>query len=379
MEFIGRTLDINEDCQWGSIKLHKAVVMQVCPLLWTMMANVPEFEAKVVFPDFPLEVIKAFVDLIYHGECKLSAKCDVYAIMSLSHTLGLMIPPDRFQVKEVKVEVKNLSPGKPASVKVPVSIQLPGVDLNHNEGLPEMITDKYEGINDLSGFDFEVQANDEIVETIEEVIKMTLTCVMEKDSTADVLEHNSKQEAQCPSIPQKNSNSVQIPVMDKTCVNKSKKVESSMRFSCQHCQFRCKFYVTLIEHCNSMHPNSTFSCDKCSFKTSKVVQLRAHKKAVHLGKGDIVCDYCGFRALDDNKLESHVRYLHTPKTESKVKKRFRLVGSKKLDDFTSWKSEGSRKSLRCRSLQMNEALECSFCEFSTVDFEALQEHSHTCH
>ena len=61
MEFFGRTPDINEDSQWGSIKLHKAVVMQVCPLLWTMMANVPNFEAKIVFPDFPLEVIKALV------------------------------------------------------------------------------------------------------------------------------------------------------------------------------------------------------------------------------------------------------------------------------------------------------------------------------
>ena len=89
MVFVGRTPDINEDCQWGSIKLHKAVVMQVCPLLWTMMANIPEFEAKIVFPDFPLEVIKASVDLIYHGECKLSTKCDVFAIMSLSHTLGI--------------------------------------------------------------------------------------------------------------------------------------------------------------------------------------------------------------------------------------------------------------------------------------------------
>ena len=106
MEFFGRTQE-DDTFELGSIMLHKAVVMQICPFLWSMMLNVPEFEAKIVFPDISLEVIKAFVDLIYHGECKLSSKCDVNAIMNFSHTLGLMIPPDRFQVV-TDAEVNNL-------------------------------------------------------------------------------------------------------------------------------------------------------------------------------------------------------------------------------------------------------------------------------
>ena len=101
MEFFGKIQENDEKFQLGSIKLHKAVVMPICPFLSTMMLNVPEFEAKLVFPDFSLEVINAFVDLIYFGECKLSAKYDVYAILNFSHTLGLMIPPDRFQVTDI--------------------------------------------------------------------------------------------------------------------------------------------------------------------------------------------------------------------------------------------------------------------------------------
>jgi len=370
MEFYGRTQEDDDKLKLGSIKLHKAVVMHICPFLWTMMLNVPEFEAKLVFPDISLEVIKAFVDLIYHGECKLSSKCDVHAIMNFSHILGLMIPPERFQVTDAEVKALSKAPSKCVSIKVPVSSQLTGNDENRNKGLPETKAVK-EGVIDLSGFDFEDQCSGGVEKTGEDLIKMTLRCASESDPSVVA----SKQRYPATHFITSPGKALHLASMKSSINKQSKAKKSTLKLSCQHCQFKCYHYVRLIKHCNSLHPNSTFVCDKCSFQTSKIVQLQRHNREVHLGKGDIICSICGFKALNNQKLESHMRYLHTIKT----KKMFKRIGKTKVNTQTRLKSEGSRKSSRCRSLQLKEALECSLCEYSTIDFEALREHSKTVH
>ena len=62
-----------------------------------------------------------------------------------------------------------MASAKCAAMKVPFSIQLTGNDVNHNVGLPEMITDKEKVVKDLSGFDFEDQVGNGVDKAKEDI------------------------------------------------------------------------------------------------------------------------------------------------------------------------------------------------------------------
>jgi len=79
---------------WGSVLVHKALILPLCPYL-TMM---PVEDPKIIFTCVPLEVIRSTVKLIYTGACTLSPVSDVKTILDLLSTMGLYIQPDRLQV-----------------------------------------------------------------------------------------------------------------------------------------------------------------------------------------------------------------------------------------------------------------------------------------
>jgi len=79
---------------WGSVLVHKALILPLCPYL-TMM---PVEDPKIIFTCVPLEVIRSTVKLIYTGACTLSPVSDVKAILDLLSAMGLHIQPDRLQV-----------------------------------------------------------------------------------------------------------------------------------------------------------------------------------------------------------------------------------------------------------------------------------------
>ena len=69
MEMVGDT-----DTGQGSVMVHRAVILPLCPYL-AMMSQV---SSKIIFTDVPLEVIKSVVQLLYKGACTLPTVSDVH-------------------------------------------------------------------------------------------------------------------------------------------------------------------------------------------------------------------------------------------------------------------------------------------------------------
>ena len=89
LELVGNT-----GTGWGSVMVHRSVILPLCPYLAMMSLEDP----KIIFTGVPLEVIKSVVQLIYTGECTLTPVCDVKSILDLMVCMGLFIQADRLQV-----------------------------------------------------------------------------------------------------------------------------------------------------------------------------------------------------------------------------------------------------------------------------------------
>eukprot|EP00092_Neocalanus_flemingeri_P015814 GFUD01017118.1.p1 GENE.GFUD01017118.1~~GFUD01017118.1.p1 ORF type:complete len:770 (+),score=192.61 GFUD01017118.1:31-2310(+) len=75
--------------------------------------------------------------------------------------------------------------------------------------------------------------------------------------------------------------------------------------NCEFCDFKCRFFKDLQEHCDLFHSDKEFSCTKCEFKTGGLTLMKMHVKKMHIGVGDIVCEDCGFRAGNKRKMAYH--------------------------------------------------------------------------
>ena len=151
---------------------------------------------------------------------------------------------------------------------------------------------------------------------------------------------------------------------------KNKSTES--RFFCEHCKFECRFWIQLAEHSNSDHAKELFSCKKCDFKTSKLMNLKNHERQVHIGKGSYICNICGVKALNPQKLAWHQKYKHKMVDHSsiKVKQSVKVMRKASKPILT----EAPRKSLRDKNALQVDMLHCSECQFRSFSKKSLRKH-----
>ena len=86
----------------ASVKVHKAVILPLSPVLSVLLHDDVQ-EGTVIFPEVPVEVVTALVQLIYKGECSLSPVADVVAIMNLARDLGF-----RLQINKQEVNASDI-------------------------------------------------------------------------------------------------------------------------------------------------------------------------------------------------------------------------------------------------------------------------------
>jgi len=318
LEMVGRECVGDTEIGWGSVMVHRAVILPLCPNLARLSLTTDGREdPKIIFSDVPLEVIKSFVQLIYTGSCTLSPVADVTSIWELMRSLGLVIPPDKLAVVNVEAEASEL----PMISRETVA---------KKSGGKEKKTKRKSSIDD----------------TIEIVVNMAKRFVDE-------------------------SNEDEMSSKDINCNVKGilRNKSNEPRFSCEHCLFKCRFWTQLEDH-SVVHTDVKFSCKKCPFKTSKLINVKNHDRHVHVGKGNYPCDVCGFKALNLIRLKWHKKFHH--------KKREGAIPNLKKNKSKKSKKDGSTlKVTRTRSGQVKipeEIFHCHVCEFNTLFQKSLDKH-----
>jgi len=287
--------------KWSSVKVHKLVVPQVFHSLKEFLHE--DGDAKIVFPEVPTQVIKSLIQLIYSGECQLSPVADVVAILSLANVLGLFIPPDRLKVyeKESKI-VEHVISSKKIRKSVQDSPCVKSVEVSKREQRRSMADElpKVESNQDMNGNDAK---------------------------------------------------------------NKQAKIVHE-KYSCEHCDFRCRFWVGLEEHANSVHEDKMFHCGKCGFETSKLKNVKIHDKHIHVGIGSLICKVCGFKAKTASKLAWHEKHIHN---KSAIKGGKSTVSSTKSKQMMM-------KTLRVKRPLPVDMLHCHVCNYKTFYKKSLAKH-----
>jgi len=289
--------------KWSSVKVHKLVVAQVFPSLAEFLHE--NGDAKIVFPDVPTQVINSLIQLIYSGECPLSPVADVVAILRLANVLGLFIPPDRLTVCERELGSKN--------VKHAIS----------NKTVPQSVKDS------------------------SSVKSVELSNCNQLISMADEL----------PRVKSDQEKTGHVPKNDLAKLVHQK-------YSCEHCDFRCRFWVGLEEHANNVHKDKMFHCGKCEFGTWKLKNVKIHDKHIHTGIGSLICEVCGFKAKTASKLAWHENHLHN---KSAIKDGKSAVSSTKSKKKVV-------KTLRVKRPLPADMLHCHVCDFKTFYKKSLAKH-----
>ena len=304
-----------EGDKWSSVKVHKLVVLPVFPSLTEFLHE--NQDAKIVFPDVPIAVIETLIQLIYTGECQLSPVADVVAILRLANTLGLFIPPPCLKVYVKEFGIKNTEHAVRSKEKETL------------KSVQDSSTVK--STNDVSKRVLLLPMTDEFSR-------------VERDHDQDINGNN---------------------------FSKNKKAKDfHPKFSCEHCDFRCRFWVGLEEHANTVHKNKKFHCEKCGFETTRLKNVRIHNKHVHVGKGNLICEVCGFKAKTVNKLAWHEKHLHrnvlsaTKNEQTAVSKTKSKPIVKKL----------LKKTLRVKRPLPVDMLHCHVCDFKTFYKKSLVRH-----
>ena len=88
-------------------------------------------------------------------------------------------------------------------------------------------------------------------------------------------------------------------------------VKCRERFSCDKCDYKCKFKCYLNKHIREVHDKiKDFECDKCDAKYSTNGHLQAHIKQVHDKIKDFECPDCEYKCSTNNHLLQHVKMVH---------------------------------------------------------------------
>jgi len=104
MQMVGR-----EGEAWGSVKVHRAVIMPLCSLIGSLEKDVTEEDPRIILPQFPLELIQGFANLIYTGSTPTTAVVTFRNILELMYSLGLFMPMDRLTVVREESTVGDIA------------------------------------------------------------------------------------------------------------------------------------------------------------------------------------------------------------------------------------------------------------------------------
>ena len=104
---MGWLTDMRMVAREGSVEVHRAVILLLCPLLGIMERDVTKEDPTVILPDHPIELLRAFVKLIYKGSTSVSDVVNIRSLLELMNSLGLNMPVnclvvDREEVNEVE-------------------------------------------------------------------------------------------------------------------------------------------------------------------------------------------------------------------------------------------------------------------------------------
>jgi len=353
--------------KWSSVQVHKLVVLPVFSSLTDFPLETED--AKIVFPDVPTEVIRSLIQLLYTGECQLSPVADVVSILSLASVLGLFIQPDRLKVcekesdngsamEEVENAVTNKNVKERGNGSVMKEVENASSNKNVKESGNRSVMEEVE--NAVTNKNVKEGGNGSVVKDVKnagpnkklEVNKVskrvllipmtedfpTVTSTIDEEMTGNVSKNNVKVK----------------PV--------------HLKFSCEHCNFRCRFRLGLEEHANTVHKDKKFRCEKCDYETAKLRNVKIHDKHIHVGEGRLVCQECGFKAKTDSKLAWHENHVH----KSSTKKDGKSVES--MLKFKPTLKERAKKTLRVKKSFPVDILYCHACDFKTFYKKSLAKH-----
>merc|ERR1719219_2598530 len=66
-----------------SIRVHKALLLPLCPLLVSAALAVAPEEPTIILPDVSMEVVSAFLRILYQGHCVLSSSSPASEVAAL--------------------------------------------------------------------------------------------------------------------------------------------------------------------------------------------------------------------------------------------------------------------------------------------------------
>ena len=88
----------------GSVNVHRAVILPLCPLLCIMEKDVTKEDPLVILPGISLELLQSFVGIVYRGSTPLTQVVTMDSLLLLMRSFGLDMPADRLVVTRERVE-----------------------------------------------------------------------------------------------------------------------------------------------------------------------------------------------------------------------------------------------------------------------------------
>eukprot|EP00092_Neocalanus_flemingeri_P107491 GFUD01137959.1.p1 GENE.GFUD01137959.1~~GFUD01137959.1.p1 ORF type:complete len:491 (-),score=144.44 GFUD01137959.1:41-1513(-) len=409
LEMVGRECEGDTETGWGSVMVHRAVVLPLLPHLAVLsQASGGMDDSKVVFDDVPLEVIKAVVQLLYTGQCNLSPVSDVKSIWDMMNSLGLVIKPDRMEVVEgLEVIVSRRESG--AILQENVQTQRESLmndtiedDLRMANRFADETAKEANGENqdepDKEKY-FECDLCKKVVAKKCNLVRHMMThqgikfscseCDSSYSREEKLVDHQKKKHnyvkdkiselkhARSKSFPGKLRNTTTkeptdesvstlkcFPVDGNEAVKKSKGLvikdenlnvlqrvarnkSDEPTFTCEHCDDKFRFYSQLLEHSRAIHNEQMFSCENCDFKSKNLLCIKKHKKRVHFGAGKYSCDHCEFKAVSSIKIKWHKKFHH--KKSERIEDEDLIVGLKKSKSQKSASTSSINKVIQPRS------------------------------
>eukprot|EP00092_Neocalanus_flemingeri_P107490 GFUD01137958.1.p1 GENE.GFUD01137958.1~~GFUD01137958.1.p1 ORF type:complete len:461 (-),score=129.64 GFUD01137958.1:84-1466(-) len=410
LEMVGRECEGDTETGWGSVMVHRAVVLPLLPHLAVLsQASGGMDDSKVVFDDVPLEVIKAVVQLLYTGQCNLSPVSDVKSIWDMMNSLGLVIKPDRMEVVEgLEVIVSRRESG---------AILQENVQTQRESLMNETIEDVLRKANKFAdettkeanclnqdepdkGKYLECDVCKKVVARKCNLVRHMMThqgikfncseCNSSYSREEKLVDHQKNKhnyvrkkiselkDAKSKSLPGKLQYATTKVATDKSVSQLNLVVKDKLTFTCEHCDDKFRFYSQLLEHSRAIHNEQMFSWENCDFKSKNLLCIKKHKKRLHFGAGKYNCDNCEFKAQNPLKLKFHKKFHH--KRSEKIADEDLLVGLKKRKSKKSASSSSINKvnqpisRIAGRKFNPEGVFHCHVCDFKTMFSKSLERH-----
>jgi len=314
----------------GSVEVHRAVILPMCPLLTVMEKDVTKENPTVVL-EYPMELISAFVNIIYKGSAPTSTVVTILSLLELMASLGLNMPMDRLMiVREAVSEVEIIGYKKRCGLDI-IEVngrQTPASHVNSGRRSFLEIIPSSSGVSSDMGPPTKRRRLNRTAQTPVSTRKLRVKQNRDKDhqhSEEDF--NNTGKDGQVEDSQTESSDlvptvevkiecgeiaveEVQPTVSRKRKYNRRRETLEVPAHACEFCDFKCRFLKDIQEHCDLVHSDADFACDKCEFKAKTFAGMTVHNKKRHIGKGDIVCETCGFRAEKKRQMEWHKRNVH---------------------------------------------------------------------